>query len=91
MKQAILKAEKGLLEVSIETTSKTLKTIQITGDFFFHPESALEALEAELEDTPLDIKLIREKITNFYKNNNITTPGVTIDDWETVIKKALKK
>ncbi len=89
MKKATLRTKKGLIEVELCTENNQLTILKITGDFFIYPEEALEIIEQELLGISLDKEQLENKIEGIYKKQQISTPGITIDDWVTVILKAV--
>lgn len=89
MKKATLRTKKGLIEVELSIENNRMSTLKITGDFFIYPEEALEIIEQELLGITLDKEQLKNKIEGIYKQQQISTPGITIDDWVTVILKAI--
>ncbi|MEM1753634.1 MAG: lipoate protein ligase C-terminal domain-containing protein, partial [Candidatus Methanomethylicaceae archaeon] len=70
MKIGIKKVEGGkLIKVKLLEEKGIIKDIKITGDFFAHPEEAIEELENILKNTPL-IK-VKENIKKFIEEKNI--------------------
>lgn len=90
MKSVIIKAEKGVIELEMEIIDNKLRNVRITGDFFIHPEQALEELENVLTGVKAEITVIQDKITQLYKNQNITTPGITMENWTELFQKAIE-
>jgi hypothetical protein len=91
MKKASLRTKKGLINLSLSNENDKITQVKITGDFFFHPEEALPSFEKGLVGVSLTKKALSEKITILYQEFELLTPGITVDDWVTVILKALKK
>ncbi|NPE09581.1 MAG: hypothetical protein GNW80_14945 [Asgard group archaeon] len=89
MKKATLRTKKGLIEVEISIEHNRITTLKITGDFFIYPEEALEVIEQELVGIAIDEEQLKNKIEGIYKKQQISTPGITINDWITVILKAI--
>ena len=87
MKRASLRTQKGLIEVELDLIDSRISTIRITGDFFVYPEEALDKIEEKLVGLALERKELYDKISEIYKNEEISTPGITIDDWVQVILK----
>lgn len=85
MKFARFKAEKGVIEIELTHNEDTITAMKITGDFFIYPEEAIEKIEDTLRNAPLDKIIIAEKLKKVYEKEDITTPGIKIDDWVTVI------
>jgi len=97
------KAKKGVVRVSILAEQiDPLDTIQInqiniTGDFFFHPEEKLEKLESILNglkfpktDSSEILTNIEQKIVAFYKTEGIISPGLRPYDFAKALFKALE-
>ncbi len=89
MKKATHRTQKGLIEIELSIENDCLSSLKITGDFFIYPEEALEIIEQTLTNLKIDQALIEEQITGIYEQHKISTPGITIDDWVTVIMKAV--
>ncbi len=89
MKNATLRTKKGLIEVELSIENNRMSTLKITGDFFIYPEEALEIIEQELLGITIDKEQLKNKIEEIYKKQQISTPGITINDWVTVILKAI--
>ena len=85
MKFARFKAEKGVIEVELSHDEVKITEVKITGDFFIYPEEASEFIEAALRNTQTDTNAITEKLKEVYMKEEITTPGIKIADWVTVI------
>lgn len=89
MKKAILKAEKGIIELELNIQTNSISYLKITGDFFIHPEEALEIFETKMLGVKLNESNIREKIAKIYGEENLITPGITIDNWVELFMKAI--
>ena len=88
MKQAIHRAEKGVIEIELDFKDQVITSVKITGDFFIHPEEAIEIIEDGLKGIKIEDKGLEERLSKINQNNSISTPGITIDDWIIVIVKA---
>ncbi len=97
------KAEKGVVRVSIlaeqidPLDTIQLNQINITGDFFFHPEDKLNALESILiglkfpkTDSCEILTNIEQKISAFYLTEGIISPGLRPRDFAEALFKALE-
>ena len=83
------KVEGGkLLRVRLTTTSedegseggtRTIASITLTGDFFMHPEDAVEDLEARLTGAPLERNALRARVQAFYESD-VQVIGADVDD-----------
>ena len=76
-----------LIAAETEVSNGHLKKVKITGDFFMHPEEAIEELEKALINTQLD--KIEEVITNFFINRSVEIIGVSPEDFIHVLKISL--
>ena len=89
MKRATLRTKKGLIEVELDIENNHISKLKITGDFFIYPEEALEIIEQRLRGTEIKKEQLESKIEGIYNQQQISTPGITIDDWVNVIMKAV--
>jgi hypothetical protein len=76
----LLCAETDVLE------GKLLK-VKVYGDFFMHPETAIEDLEEHL--TGIGVEAIEDSIEEFFGGKEITLYGVAAGDFSHVIKLSL--
>ena len=76
----VYKAQKGLIKVNLEAEGNIIKEIEITGDFFMLPESALPALECRLVGRSLDKKDLDDAVEEFYLTG-VDTPLLSKDDF----------
>ncbi len=79
-----------LVRVEVDFSDK-IDFIKITGDFFMHPETAIEDIEDALLDTSAtaDENEIKGKIDVILNEDNVTLYGVTSADIARVLKTAL--
>ena len=89
MKFAQYKAEKGVIEIELALKDEIIVEIRITGDFFIYPEEAIELIENTLTNSPIDKQVLTERLESIYKKEEITTPGIKIVDWVSVIHLAI--
>ena len=77
------KVEGGkLLRVRLTTGGgepPTIASITLTGDFFMHPEDAIEDLEARLTGAPLEPEALRSRVQAFYESG-VQVIGADVDD-----------
>ena len=85
MKEASYKATKGLIRVRLEVEDRTIKTLEISGDFFMYPEDMLWDLESFLLGKKLDRDSLVTEISDFYARFSVNSPGVTPEDFVNVI------
>ena len=81
--QRVHKAPGGLIRAIVETRQGQIVTVGLSGDFFFYPADKL----AELEKTLAGIELPQAQaaIEEFYRANDIESPGVTPYDLATAL------
>lgn len=67
-----------------------IQWIKITGDFFMHPEEAIEALEAMLTDIPYTEAAVRDKVRAFFAQppSALQVIGAGVEDFVHVIMAA---
>ena len=56
-----------------------IEEITLTGDFFMHPEDAIEELEAHLVGAPWEAEAIRDRVRAFYASD-VQVIGAEVDD-----------
>jgi len=64
-----------------------IEEVRITGDFFMHPEDALEDLEAALAGA--DFKALAEAVERFFAGRKVEMFGVGAEDFAEVLLKAV--
>jgi len=80
-----------LLRVRMTVTadnSPVIQTLRITGDFFMHPEEAIEDLEQLLTGAPLDETALRERVQTFFAGD-VQVVGADVSDFVTALLKAV--
>ncbi len=55
-----------LLRVRLHVVEGVIQAITLTGDFFMHPEEAIEDLEARLTGVPLTAEALRAQVDAFF-------------------------
>ncbi len=83
--QKMRKAPGGLMRFSAVNNQDTLQDVHISGDFFFFPAEKLLELEETLTGISLNKDVITKTVTEFYKSNEIESPGVLPDDFTQLI------
>ena len=68
----------------------TIRWIKITGDFFMHPEEAIEELEAMLTNIPYTEAAVRAKVQAFFAQtpSEVQVIGAGVNDFVHVIMAA---
>ena len=71
---------------------KTINSLQITGDFFLHPEDALEEMEKNVigADVNVDDRFLKNKLDEVIQKHKVMLVGVSSDDIARLIKGAMK-
>lgn len=92
IKNACLKTQGGLIRVAAKTELKAqvLKSVVLSGDFFTHDPSAIFELEARLKDCPLEGDKIEEIIRSYFRAYPDQIPGVSAQDVESCVRRALR-
>lgn len=76
-----------LVRVSVEFEDETILKVTITGDFFMHPENALEAIEESLKGVKLsDAQAVIQAVVD---EQNVELLGLTPADIANTIKEAV--
>lgn len=83
------KAEKGLIKIKLDLEDGKISKITITGDFFFYPEDKLWDLEKTLIGCKVEEEKLTERITEFYRKMNVSSPGVKPEDFTKAITLAV--
>lgn len=91
IKEACLKTPGGLIRVAAKTELKAqvLKSILLSGDFFTPDPSVILELEARLKDCPLEGDKLERIIRSHFEAYPGQIPGVSAQDVESCIRKAL--
>lgn len=70
-----------LLRVRLQVdAAHCITALTITGDFFMHPEEALETLEQALLGVPLTAEALRPRIATFFAGD-VQVIGADIEDF----------
>jgi len=83
--QRVYKAPGGLIRAIVETKEGRIAEASLSGDFFFYPADKLEALEAALAG--VEPSAIEPTIAEFYRREEIESPGVTPADFARVLRR----
>lgn len=79
MRIGVKKVEGGkLIKVKLSEEGGMIKDIKITGDFFAHPEEAIEELENFLKNTSLSE--VKKNVEKFVKERGVKLIGLRIED-----------
>jgi len=76
--QRMHKAPGGLIRAMVETQQDLIVAVGLSGDFFFYPADMLADLERHLVGA--NQAEVQGAIEEFYRTNNISSPGVTPAD-----------
>ncbi|MFW9908570.1 MAG: lipoate protein ligase C-terminal domain-containing protein [Candidatus Thorarchaeota archaeon] len=85
------KAPGGLLRAKITVDHEKISDIVLSGDFFLYPSDSIRTLEENLIGASVEGEDIVNRVRETYKDFNIDSPGVTPEDFETVIKLSLEQ
>ena len=79
---SIYKVPEGkLLKISLDYDDKeqVIKDIRITGDFFAYPEEAIELLETQLRNVPLNRDVLYRTISSIITKYHIQFIGLNVE------------
>jgi hypothetical protein len=89
MPYAEFKAPKGVIKVELELKGDAISRISLSGDFFMHPEEALEQLERSLLGVKADRESLLAAVQKFYSSTGVQTPMVDPEHWVEAILRAV--
>jgi len=76
-----------LLAAETEVEDGRLVRVKITGDFFMHPEEAIEGLENALTGIPANA--IEDAVEGFFRDNPVDLLGASPGDFIRVLEMSL--
>lgn len=76
-----------LIRLRAEVKGTEILDLRVTGDLFVIPKEAVRVLEAELVGAHLEEGELLEKITRFYREKGLESPGVTPRDYVDALMK----
>ncbi|MHA1654171.1 MAG: lipoate protein ligase C-terminal domain-containing protein [Candidatus Thorarchaeota archaeon] len=79
-----------LLKVAVEVTDDHITNVRFTGDFFLHPEDALEMIEARLKGIKVDLKAVQTVVEKTFDEEGVVTVGCQPKDFAHVIVQAVR-
>ena len=90
---SILKAPGGLIRVSmaVDTKTRVINQILITGDFFAYPKRAIFDLESLLKNSKASPSNIERIIRSFFADRKPQIPGIKEDHLIQAIEEAIQK
>lgn len=78
IKKSVYKIPEGkLVKIELEVKKGIIKKIKITGDFFMHPEEAIDGLEKSLIDSKLIKEVLVRQIDNYWESHQVDCFGIT--------------
>ncbi len=80
-----------LLKVQFDVAEGRLTSVRFTGDFFLHPEEALEEIESRLVGVEPEPDRIRSVVEDVFRERNVTAVGCGPADFAEVIIDALQR
>ena len=83
--EAAYKSPGGLIRATARLREGRIDDLTLSGDFTMLPSFAVGALEQILRGVTLDAAPIRAKVTEFYRNLVVQSPGVGVEDWVNAI------
>jgi len=90
---SILKAPGGLIRISVAIDSKTrvINQILITGDFFAYPKRAIFDLESLLKNSKVSPSSMEMIIRSFFSDKKTRIPGINEDHFIQALDEAIQK
>lgn len=79
-----------LMAAETEVEDGRLVNVKITGDFFMHPEEAIEELEDMLIGLHVDASAIEDAVEEFFHGHSIELIGASPRDFIHVLKMSLE-
>lgn len=73
-----------LLRIRAQITDGVIETIELSGDFFLHPEPLITTIESSLRNTPIDE--VAERIERTLSEHEATLIGCSPHDIEEAIR-----
>jgi len=75
------KASKGVIKVRTWAVRGKIERVEISGDFFMHPEDLLSDLQARLKGSTFNRSEVLARIRAFYSETSVLTPGAGPEDF----------
>ena len=92
MKKSTFKVPGGkLLKILLHSKGDKIESIQIMGDFFLHPESAIIEIEQSLVGSKIVEETLTEIIHNYLTNTDTTLIGASPNDVAKAIMMAFEQ
>jgi lipoate-protein ligase A len=66
-----------LIKVMVEFENENIIKVQITGDFFIHPEESIDDLELALKETEYSRKNVSDIVSWFFSQDDLVAFGIT--------------
>lgn len=79
----IHKASGGLIRADFEIRDNAYQEVCLSGDWFCYPREAAQVLESRI--VGVSIEKLHSVIEEFYSEDRVETPGVTVEDWLAVL------
>ncbi|KXB09043.1 hypothetical protein AKJ35_01485 [candidate division MSBL1 archaeon SCGC-AAA833F18] len=89
MPYAEFKAPKGVIKVELELEDNKISSLSLSGDFFMHPEGALDQLEETLINVRVEEEELLSTIQEFYDSTGVKTPMLEPKHWVKAILRAV--
>ena len=81
MKKSTFKVPGGkLLKILLDSKGNKIESLQIMGDFFLHPESAIVEIEQSLIGSEIVEETLTDIIQNYLNNNDTILIGASPND-----------
>ena len=89
--RGILKVSGGkLVRIRFSLSGGVIDDVMITGDFFLHPEEAIEGLEAALVGVPPSRDAVEESVAAFLREKGVEMIGLSPGDLGLLVEMAVR-
>jgi len=79
--ESAYKAPGGLIRATARLHEERIDDLTLSGDFTMLPAFAVGALEQALRGVTLETEPVRVRVTEFYRDLPVQSPGVMVEDW----------
>ncbi|MCD6461422.1 MAG: hypothetical protein J7L61_01610 [Thermoplasmata archaeon] len=90
--RAMAKVEGGkLLKISFAVEDNMLARVRLHGDFFIHPEEAVEDMEGALDGCPAEKRAVAARLAEVVRDRGVEMIGISTEDIASLILSTLEK
>jgi lipoate---protein ligase len=77
------KAPECLIRADFEIRDGTYRDVCLSGEWFCYPREAVQALESKV--VGMSVEELRPLLQEFYREHQVETAGIAVEDWLTVL------